>query len=64
MRTSATHRRTRFAHPLQGLFSVLAAIMLLFFPACASAHPMGNFSISHYSGISLGPRLPRTVLPH
>jgi len=55
MRTSATHRRTRFAHPLQGLFSVLAAIMLLFVPACASAHPMGNFSISHYSGISLGP---------
>lgn len=54
MRTSATHRRARFAHPLQGLFSVLAAIMLLFFPACASAHPMGNFSISHYSGISLG----------
>lgn len=55
MRTNATHRRARFAHPLQELFSVLAAIMLLFFPACASAHPMGNFSISHYSGISLGP---------
>jgi len=54
MRTSAIHRRTRFAHLLQGLFSVLAAIILLFFPACASAHPMGNFSISHYSGITVG----------
>ena len=54
MRTSAIHPRTRFAHLLQGLFSVLAAIMLLFFPACASAHPMGNFSISHYSGITVG----------
>jgi ABC-type nickel/cobalt efflux system permease component RcnA len=53
MRTSATHRRMRVAHPLQELFSVLAAIMLLFFPACASAHPMGNFSISHYSGITI-----------
>jgi ABC-type nickel/cobalt efflux system permease component RcnA len=54
MRTSATHSRTRFACPLHKWFSVLAAIALLFFPAYAFAHPMGNFSISHYTGITVG----------
>jgi ABC-type nickel/cobalt efflux system permease component RcnA len=54
MHTSAAHWTTRFGRPLQSLLSLLAAIGLLFFPACAFAHPMGNFSVSHYSGISIG----------
>jgi ABC-type nickel/cobalt efflux system permease component RcnA len=41
-------------HPLRKLSSALAAIALLFFPSYACAHPMGNFSISHYSGITVG----------
>ena len=54
MPTSAAHSRTRLAHPRQELFSVVAAIALLFFPGFAFAHPMGNFSISHYTGITVG----------
>jgi ABC-type nickel/cobalt efflux system permease component RcnA len=54
MHTSATQQRTRLVHPLQKLSSVLAAIALLLFPAYAFAHPMGNFSISHYSAITVG----------
>lgn len=54
MPTSAAHSRTRLAHPLQKLFALLAAIALLFFPGFALAHPMGNFSISHYTGITVG----------
>jgi ABC-type nickel/cobalt efflux system permease component RcnA len=54
MRSNATHGRTPFARPLQLVLSALAAIGLLFFPADAFAHPMGNFSISHFSGISIG----------
>jgi nickel/cobalt exporter len=54
MRSNAAHWRTRFGRPLQSSFSVLAAIGLLFLPAYAFAHPMGNFSISHYSCISIG----------
>ena len=54
MPTSAAHSRTRFVHPLHKWFSVVAAIALLFFPAYAFAHPMGNFSISHYAGMTVG----------
>ena len=54
MRISAGHWRTRFAHPLQKSSSVLATIVFLCFPAQAFAHPMGNFSVSHYTGITVG----------
>ena len=53
MRSNAAHRKTGFERHLQISLSVLAAIGLLIFPAYAFAHPMGNFSISHYSGISI-----------
>jgi ABC-type nickel/cobalt efflux system permease component RcnA len=53
MRSNATLRRPRFQRHLQISLSALAAIGLLLFPAYAFAHPMGNFSISHYSGISI-----------
>lgn len=54
MSISSARWRTCFGRSLQGSFSVLASIALLFFPAHAFAHPMGNFSISHYSGITIG----------
>ena len=54
MRSNAACWQMCFARPLQRSVSVLAAIGLLFFPTYALAHPMGNFSISHYSGISIG----------
>lgn len=54
MPSNAARWRTRFTRPLQRSFSVIAAFGLLFFPTYAFAHPMGNFSISHYSGIRIG----------
>ncbi len=54
MRSNAAHWRMCFARPLRRSLSALAAIGLLFFPGYVFAHPMGNFSISHYSGISIG----------
>ena len=54
MRINAAHWRARFRRPLQRSLSELGVIGLLFFPAYVFAHPMGNFSISHYSGISIG----------
>jgi ABC-type nickel/cobalt efflux system permease component RcnA len=33
------------------LLSAIAALSLILFPLPSSAHPMGNFSISHYAGI-------------
>jgi ABC-type nickel/cobalt efflux system permease component RcnA len=54
MRTSATQQRTRFVDPVHKLSAALAALALIFFPAHAVAHPMGNFSISHYTGITVG----------
>lgn len=51
MRAEATHRRMCLARRLR---RSLAALGLLFFPVHVLAHPMGNFSISHYSGISIG----------
>jgi ABC-type nickel/cobalt efflux system permease component RcnA len=53
MRSNAARWRTSFERRLQISLSALAAIGLLLFPAYAFAHPMGNFSISHYSGISI-----------
>jgi ABC-type nickel/cobalt efflux system permease component RcnA len=52
MRTSATQQRTRFIDPVHKLSAALAALALIF-PAHAVAHPMGNFSISHYTGITV-----------
>ncbi len=37
------------------LGAALAAVGLILFPSSASAHPMGNFSISHYTGIRITP---------
>ena len=54
MRRNATLWRPHFSSPLSRSYSALGAIALLFFPVYVFAHPMGNFSISHYSGISIG----------
>jgi ABC-type nickel/cobalt efflux system permease component RcnA len=51
---NAARLRTRLARTLQRSFSTFFAVGLLLFPTYAFAHPMGNFSISHYSGISIG----------
>jgi len=32
---------------------VTMGLVLVLFPSALSAHPMGNFSISHYAGIQL-----------
>jgi ABC-type nickel/cobalt efflux system permease component RcnA len=53
MRNKAAHWGTRFGRSVQRSSSLLAAIGLLFFPPFLLAHPMGNFSISHYSGITI-----------
>jgi nickel/cobalt exporter len=54
MHSKAADWKKRFARPLQVGFSMFATMGLLFFPSFVLAHPMGNFSISHYSGISVG----------
>ena len=54
MPSKAARLRMRLARPLQRSVSTLFALGLLLFPTYAFAHPMGNFSISHYSGISIG----------
>src|SRR5580704_9685771 len=53
MGNKAAHSETRFGRWVQRSFSLVAAIGLLFFPPFLLAHPMGNFSISHYSGITI-----------
>jgi nickel/cobalt exporter len=57
MRSKTVHEKRRLARALQRSFSVFATVALLFFPPFVLAHPMGNFSISHYSGISIRPGL-------
>ncbi len=54
MRSEATRSNERIARPLEVAFSIFVTMGLLFFPPSVLAHPMGNFSISHYSGISVG----------
>ena len=44
----------RDAHATGG-FALLMVLALLLLPALAGAHPMGNFSISHYAGFEAGP---------
>jgi nickel/cobalt exporter len=53
MRSKPTDWKKCFARPVQGAFSIFATMGLLFFPPFVLAHPMGNFSISHYSRISV-----------
>lgn len=53
MPNKAARLRMRLARPLQRSVSTLFAVGLLLFPTYAFAHPMGNFSISHYSGINI-----------
>jgi hypothetical protein len=33
--------------------ATLIALIIAIFPAASFAHPMGNFSINHYSGIAI-----------
>ena len=55
MRSKTAHWKKRFGRAgLQRSFSMLTTVGLLFFSPVVLAHPMGNFSISHYSGISIG----------
>ena len=53
MRRNATLWRPHFSSPLSRSYSALGAIALLFFPVYVFAHPMGNFSVNHYSKITL-----------
>jgi len=39
------------AHFVRSVFAAIATLGLMLFPLPSAAHPMGNFSISHYAGI-------------
>ncbi|HEX8765446.1 MAG TPA: hypothetical protein VF740_09815, partial [Candidatus Acidoferrum sp.] len=43
------------ARLLRSIFAAIAALTLILIPLPLSAHPMGNFSISHYAGIRVEP---------
>jgi nickel/cobalt exporter len=43
------------ARPVRSFLAAIAALGLALFPVESSAHPMGNFSISHYAGIRVEP---------
>jgi nickel/cobalt transporter (NicO) family protein len=52
---AVAHRKTTVViRRLQVPLTLALMIGLLVFPCYVLAHPMGNFSISHYSGISVG----------
>ena len=51
MTCSQNHRRRPARPRFWELWSALVVAGLLLFPAGLFAHPMGNFSISHYAGI-------------
>src|SRR6201993_5635226 len=40
---------------VRSVLAAIAALGLILFPLPSSAHPMGNFSISHYAGIRVEP---------
>src|SRR5271154_5324575 len=40
---------------VRSVFAAIAALGLILFPLPSSAHPMGNFSISHYAAIRVEP---------
>jgi nickel/cobalt exporter len=42
--------------PILALEAVAAALLILFAPGIADAHPMGNFSINHYSKLKVSDR--------
>jgi hypothetical protein len=48
--TSMRHRSRR--RGLAALFGILGVLLL---PALAAAHPLGNFTINHYTGIRVEP---------
>lgn len=54
MRNKSGFWTTQLRRHLQVQLSLILMIGLLVFPCYVLAHPMGNFSISHYSGISIG----------
>jgi len=43
------------ARLLRSILAAIAALTLILIPLSLSAHPMGNFSISHYAGIRVEP---------
>ena len=51
--TSSRHRQQHVAHSGFWKLCVGLIVALLTFPAGSFAHPMGNFSISHYAGITV-----------
>jgi ABC-type nickel/cobalt efflux system permease component RcnA len=51
---AAADWKTFLRRRLQVPVTLILMIGLLVFPCYVLAHPMGNFSISHYSGISIG----------
>jgi nickel/cobalt exporter len=40
---------------VRSILAAIAAVVLILFPLSSSAHPMGNFSISHYAAIRIEP---------
>ena len=56
-RSRLPHRRRRVvAAP-----ALLAVLVLVALPAVASAHPLGNFTINHYAGLTIGRERSRSM---
>src|SRR5271155_4500838 len=53
MQSERTLPRHRAGVALRYLSLILIALTVVLCPAISFAHPMGNFSISHYSGITI-----------
>jgi nickel/cobalt exporter len=57
MSLQASERHPVFASALlvRSVLAAIAALGVILFPLPSAAHPMGNFSISHYAGIRVEP---------
>src|SRR5579862_5639624 len=55
LQVSGRHLMLTSARLLRSILAAIAALTLILIPLSLSAHPMGNFSISHYAGIRVEP---------
>ena len=55
MRQVVSARRTKQVWLYRWTLAVLAALLALIVPAVRWAHPLGNFTINHYSSLELAP---------
>ncbi|MET1232265.1 MAG: hypothetical protein ABWY52_05400 [Candidatus Limnocylindrales bacterium] len=55
MRVTGARRSHRARRHISGLALVVGCLIALAAPAVALAHPLGNFTINHYSGLRVAP---------